>query len=178
EALASVLRVSLVTTCGLNATVVEDGGVMDTLLIVAIVLIALAVLVQAGVLTALYLMSKRISGKVESLMDESQKLIRPLELITSDLKSMSGDLSATGKIARDQALHVQEIVAETHENVRQQIADVRTAVQDTIDEARDVAMRPVREYSAIAMGIAAAVRTLFGRKTPKETGSAYEAEPP
>jgi hypothetical protein len=39
-------------------------------------------------------------------------------------------------------------------------------------------MRPVREYSAIAIGIAAAVNTFFGRKRPKETRSAFEAEPP
>ena len=145
---------------------------------VAIVLIALAVIVQAGVLVALYLMSRRIAGKAELLMNESQKLIGPLESITSDLKSVSGDLSATGKIARNQALHVQDIVTETHESVRRQIADVRTAVQDTMDEARLVAMRPVREYSAIAMGIAAAVNTFFGRKRRKETDSAFEAEPP
>jgi hypothetical protein len=151
---------------------------MDTLLMVAIVLISLAVIVQAGVLVAMYLMSRRIAGKAELLMNESQKLLKPLELITSDLRSVSGDLSATGKIARNQALHVQDIVTETRESVRQQIADVRTAVQDTIDEARDVALRPVREYSAIAMGIAAAFRTFFGRKRTKETDRAFKAEPP
>jgi hypothetical protein len=149
---------------------------MNTLLMVAVVFIALAVIVQAGVLVAMYLLSRRVVGKTELLMNESRKLLRPLELITSDLKSVSGDLSATGKIARHQAIHIQQIVTETHESVRQQIDDVRMAVQETIDEARVVAMRPVREYSAIAMGVAAAIRTYFGRKKPKTTGR--ESEPP
>ena len=151
---------------------------MNTLLMIAVVFIALAVIVQAGVFVAMYLLSRRVVGKTELLMNESRKLLRPLELITSDLKSVSGDLSATGKIARHQAIHIQQIVTETHESVRRQIADVRTAVQETMDEARLVAMRPVREYSAIAMGIAAAVNTFFGRKRPKEPDSAFEAEPP
>ena len=152
---------------------------METLLVVAIVLIALAVIAQAGVLVAMYLMSRRLSGKAEALMDETRKLMAPLESITNDLKMVAADLAETGRIARNQALHIQEIVTGTRESIRQQMADVRTAVRDTMCEARDVAMRPIREYSAIAMGIAAGIRTFFGRKRPPaKTDTPLEAQPP
>ena len=150
---------------------------METLLIVAIILIALAVVTQAGALVAMYLMSRRIGDKAERLMDESQKFMAPMESITTNLKVISEDLAETGKIARNQALHIQELVTDTHQAVHQQIADVRTTVQSTMDEARRVAMRPVREYSAVAMGIMAGLRTFF-RRRPKESETEFKAEPP
>ena len=64
---------------------------METLLLVAIVLIALAIVAQAAVLIAMYMMSRRIATKAEALMD---------------------DLSETGKIAHEEVLHVQGMVSE------------------------------------------------------------------
>jgi hypothetical protein len=138
---------------------------MDTLLMVAVVVITLAVVAQAGVLLAMYLLSRRVTGKVEVLMDESRRLMAPLESITSNLKAVSDDLVHTGEIAREQILHIQEIVNETREDIRTQLGDVRERVLDTVDEARETVMRPIRQYSAIALAIAEGVRTLFRGRT-------------
>ena len=73
---------------------------MDALLMVAVVLIALAIIVQTGVLLGMYLLSRKLTDKVEGLMTESQKLMAPLETMTSNLKTTSEDLSAVGKMAR------------------------------------------------------------------------------
>jgi len=142
---------------------------------VAIVLMTLAVLAQAGVLISMYLMSRRLSLKAESLMDDSRKLMTPLETITGHLRTVSEDMTQAGKIAREQALHVQEIVNEAHADVRQEITEIRARIHNTVDEARRVAMRPIREYSAIATGIAVGIRTFFGRK--KTTEQAEPAAP-
>ena len=141
---------------------------METLLIVAVVLIALAVLAQAGVLIAMYLMSRRIAGKAEMLMDDSRRLMVPLESITNNLKTVATDLSETGKIARAQAMHVQEIVTESHQSIREQIAEVRGVVKDTVQEARAIVLRPIRHYSAIAIGVSEGIRTFFRRKPKTE----------
>ena len=137
---------------------------MEILLMVAVVVIALAVITQAGVLIAMYLMSRRLAVKAEALMDDSKRLMAPLESMTANLKAVADDLTETGKIARAQALHIQEFVTESQQNIRSQLAEVREVVMDTVQEARVVAMRPIREYSAIAMGISAGIRTFFGRK--------------
>jgi len=138
---------------------------MEILLTVAIVLTALAIIVQAGVLVSMYLMSRRLANKADVLMTESQRLMAPMETITSNLKTVSNDLAESGKIAREQVVHVQQFVAETQQNIREQLLEVRGMVLDTVDEARTVVMRPVREYSAIASAIAEGVRTFFrGRK--------------
>ena len=98
-------------------------------------------------------------------MTESQKLMAPLETITNNLKTVSTDLAESGKLARDEMVHVQQFLGETQQNIREQIVEIRSMVLDTVDEARTVVMRPVREYSAIASAVAAGVRTFFsGRK--------------
>jgi len=137
---------------------------METLLIVAVAVITLAIVAQAGVLLAMYLLSRRVTSKVEVLMDDSQRLMAPLESITSNLKAVSDDLAQTGEIARAQILHIQDLVIETRENIRMQLGDVRERVLDTVDEARETVMRPIRQYSAIAQAIAEGIRTFFRGK--------------
>ena len=136
---------------------------METLLMVAIVVIALAVIAQAGVLIAMYLMSRRLSTKAEALMDDTRRLMAPMESIMGNLRTVADDLAEAGKIAHMQALEVQDLVTEATDNIRHDIEDVRYRVVSTVETARGIVMRPLRESSAIAAGIAAGVRTFFGR---------------
>ena len=76
---------------------------MDMLLMVAVVLIALAIIVQAGVLVGMYLISRRLTDKVNGLIDDSRTLTGPLQTVTINLKTASAELAEVGKIARDQA---------------------------------------------------------------------------
>jgi hypothetical protein len=112
---------------------------METLLIVAVVLTALAIIVQAGVLVSMYLMSRRLANKTELLMDDGRRLMTPVEGITTNVKTMTDDFAATGKKAQEE-LH---------------------RILDTVGEARGVVMRPVRQYAAMASAIAEGLRTLF-----------------
>jgi len=137
---------------------------MQTLSIVAVVVIALAVITQAGALLAMYLLSRRVTEKVEGLIDESQKLMTPLESITRNLQAVSNDLAQTGELAREQILHIQGIITEAGTDIRTQLFEVRERVLNTVDEARETVMRPIRQYSAIATAIAEAIRTFFSGK--------------
>src|SRR5438105_115998 len=142
---------------------------METVLMVAVVLITLAVIAQAGVLLAMYLLAGPVTGKVETLMDESQKLITPLESITSNLKAVSDDLAETGQIARQQMLQIQNLIGDTREEIRLQFLHVRERVVDTVEEARETVMRPLRQYSALASAIAEGVRTFFNGQSETPT---------
>jgi hypothetical protein len=145
---------------------------MQILLTVAVILIALAIIVQAGVLVGMYLMSRKLAKKADVLMTASQRLMPPLETITNNLKATSIHLAESGKMAREQVTSVQQFVNESQHNIRQQILEVRGMVLDTVDEARTVVMRPVRQYAAIATAIAEGVRTFFsGGKQPEATNT-------
>src|SRR5262249_22046383 len=84
-------------------------------------------------------------------------------------KTVSNELAETGKIARAQAQHIQETVTESRESLRGHIGDVRGAVMDTVTDARHMILRPLKEYTAIGVGIAEGIRTFFSGRKRKET---------
>ena len=106
---------------------------METLLIVAVILTALAIIVQAGMLVSMYLLSRRLTNKADLLMSDSQS-------ITNNLKTVTSDMKETGRTARTMVL------------------------------------RPIREYSAMALGVAKGVRTFFKRRKT-ETDTIKEERP-
>src|SRR5262245_20209398 len=106
---------------------------MEILLIVAVVVITLAVVAQAGALIAMYLMSRQLSAKAESLMNDSRRLLPPLESVLNNLKIAMEDLTQTAKITREQALLIQDIISETQDSVRKDIDEVRERVVGKVD---------------------------------------------
>ena len=150
---------------------------MDTLLMVAIVLIALAIIVQAGVLVGMYLMSRRLTDKVNGLMEDSRTLIGPLQTVTINLKTAATELAEVGKIARDQAHGIEQTLNQTRETIRVEVEDLRDRIVDTVESARLTVMRPVHHWSAVAHGVAEGVRTFF-RRTPEEPASSVKQETP
>jgi ABC-type transporter Mla subunit MlaD len=139
---------------------------MDTLLMVAVVLIALAIIVQAGVLVGMYLISRRVTEKVNVLMDDSRTLIGPLQTVTTNLKTTTDELAEVGKIARDQAHAIEQTLNETRETIRVEVQDIRDRVVDTVETARATIMRPVHTWSAVIQGIGEGLRTFF-RQEPE-----------
>jgi hypothetical protein len=125
---------------------------METLLTVAIILTVLAIIAQAGLLLGMYLMSRRLTGKADVIMDESRKVITPLQSVTDNLKEASHHAAESGKVAHAQMLHVQDMVNETHETIRGHL----------------------RQYGAFTDAVAEGLRTLFrGRRTEGPKGERF-----
>ena len=137
---------------------------METLLVVAIIVTALAVIIQAGVLLAMYLITRRVTDNVNGLVDEAYKLTAPLERIATNFRAASEDIVAIGKNAREELVHMESILRDTQTAVRDEIQDLRMRVNETVDDLQHTVMRPVREWSAIATGITVGIRTFFSRK--------------
>src|SRR5262249_42711779 len=151
------------------------GGVMDTLLMVAVVLIALAIVVQAGVLAGMYLISRRLTDKGNGLLEDSRTLIGPLQTITINLKTAADELAQVGKIARNQAHGIDQTMNQTRETIRVTVEDLRDRIVDTVETARETILKPVNHWSAVAVGIAEGLRFFFRRK-PEESVEVVEQE--
>ena len=131
---------------------------METLLTIAVIVTALAIIAQAGLLLAMYILSRRLTGKADLIMDESRKVITPLQSVTDNLKDASNHAAESGRVAHAQMLHIQDMVNETHENIRGQ----------------------VRQYGALADAVSEGLRTFFkGRKTerPEREGIVEDDRP-
>jgi hypothetical protein len=140
---------------------------MNALLTAAIVLTALAILVQAGVLVAMYLMSRRVKESVDTFVAGSRQLMTPLESATRNLKTASDDLSEAGKIVREQVRRMDLARQEAEDRLRAELAAWRNRAVVTFDEAKATIMPPLRHWSAVAHGIAVGVRTFF-RHPPRD----------
>src|SRR5262245_61235719 len=137
---------------------------METLLIVAIIVTALSVMVQAGALLGMYLLSRRVSNNVNSLINETHKLVAPLENVATNFKAASDVLVEIGKDGREELHHIHAMVTETSDSLRGQVQDLHHRLNQIMDDLHATVMTPVRECSAIASGISAGFRTLFRRR--------------
>ena len=133
---------------------------MEGLLTLFVALTALAVITQAGVLVAIYVMSKRLSDQVERFMKETREMMVPMKSITENLRTASANLVEIGMSAREQFRRVESMVAETGEALHVQLErldnvskDVIHRINETAEIVQDSVIRPVREMAALAKGI-------------------------
>ena len=66
---------------------------MESLLTIFVALTAIAVMTQAGVLVAIYMVSKRHSEQMERFMNETRELMVPIRSITENLRVASANRS-------------------------------------------------------------------------------------
>jgi methyl-accepting chemotaxis protein len=132
------------------------------LLTLFVALTALAIIIQAGVLVAIYLISKRLSENVERFMKETGEILVPIRSITENLKATSANLNEIGLSAREQFRNIESMVTDAGEALQVQLErfdrvtqNVAEKINETTEIVQDSIIRPVREMSAFAKGIGA-----------------------
>jgi hypothetical protein len=150
---------------------------VDKLLTFFVALTALAVMAQACVLVAIYLMSKRLSSQVERFMSETREMMVPVKAITENLQVASTNLMEIGVSAREQFRRVEGMVTETGEVLHAQLErlefvtqEVSERINSTADMVQSTVLRPVREVAAVARGFGRGFEFLF-RGSRKSTNS-------
>jgi hypothetical protein len=143
---------------------------MDNLLTFFVALTALAVLAQACVLVAIYLMSRRLSNQVDRFMSETREMMVPVKAITENLQVASTNIMELGISAREQFRRVEGMVTDTNEVLHAQLnrledvtKDVTGRINSTADVVQTTVLRPVREAAAVAKGLGRGIDYLFRR---------------
>jgi len=151
---------------------------VDRLLTFFVAVTALAVVTQACVLVAIYLMSKRLSSQMERFMAETREMMVPVKAITENLKVASSNILEIGVSAREQFRRVESMVTDTGDVLRAQLnrleevtKDVADRIDSTADLVQSTVLRPVREVAAVAKGFGRGFDFLF-RRNKKPTNSA------
>jgi hypothetical protein len=147
---------------------------LEGLLTLFVALTAIAVITQAAVLIAIYIMSKRLSEQVERFIREARDLFVPMRSITENLKTASANIVDIGLSAREQFRRVEAMVTDTGEALNVQLERFDRVGQDVVDRINETAhivqesvIRPVRELAALAKGLGGFSAFLFrkGRST-------------
>ena len=156
---------------------------MEGLLTLFVALTAAAVLLQAGVLVSIYLLSRRVSGQVEMTLGQLRELMPSLRTITDNLKTVSEDVVEIGSAARQQFTNVEEMIGETGRTLQDQLEkvdrvsrEVNERVNEIVDVVQDSIIRPVREVGTLAKGVTRGFEFLFQRKDRSPVDEAHQDE--
>jgi hypothetical protein len=153
------------------------------LLTIFVALTAIAVMTQAGVLVAIYMVSKRHSEQMERFMNETRELMVPIRSITENLRVASANIVEIGQVAREQFRRVEGMVTDTHEVLQAQLARLDSATREIMDRVsgtaqvlQDSVFRPVSEVAAIARGVGRGLEALFLRRQRSTVDQAHQDE--
>ena len=156
---------------------------MDILLTVFVALTAIAVMTQAAVLVAIYMVSKRHSEQMERFMVETREMMAPIKTITENLRTASANFVEIGIAARDQFRRVEGMVNDTSEVLQTQLArldfvtrDIVERVNVTAQTLQDSVVRPIRELAALAKGVGRGIEALFLRRSKPTVDQAHQDE--
>jgi hypothetical protein len=165
---------------------------MENLTMVFIAVTAAAVLLQAGILTALYLAVRKSSARMEALAVEVKtKALPTLETTQAMLTELrprltviADNLMETTILVRSQVERVDATVSDAVDRARLQV--IRTdellsrtldRVEETSDMVHNTVISPVRQFSGLIQGVTAGIEFLLGGRGRRNGGSREARRP-
>ena len=163
----------------------------NTGLTVALILVAIAVLMQAAAMLGIWLAIRRIPGQIESVRADVKQRIDPLtqsalEIVNNSrepLRTISANLAEISTILRDRTTNADQVAAELLEKSRSQITRVDRMVSDLVEKVEDTAdavqkgvLGPVQEISAVVKGVRSGLEFLFSRRRVTNVSEATQDE--
>jgi hypothetical protein len=162
---------------------------MNTLLIVFIVVTALAVVIQAGILAGMYVAMRKTSGKVELLAEEVRLKVIPTAVLAQDmiaelrpkLLTVADDVSTSTTMMRNQLERLDATLTDIVDRTRLQVIRADEFVNNTMDkleETRDAVERtvisPVRQISGIMHGLSVGFEAFLGRRRERAPAASQD----
>jgi hypothetical protein len=159
---------------------------------VFIALTGIAILLQAGILLAMYLAMRASSARIEAIAIEVKAKILPtveqaevmLTEINPKLQVIAENLQASTTVLRDQVQRVDATVKDAVDRSHLQIirADellTRTLdrVEQTSDMVHQTVISPVRQFSGLMQGITVGLEFLFGGRGRRNGGGREDRRP-
>lgn len=141
---------------------------MENLLIIFIVVTGLAVVLQAGVMVALYMSVKQTSARMEAMTSEVHKRAVPM---LEKMTEAGANLSAASATLRAQLERVDSTVSDVLDRTRLQVIRVDEMVTRTLDRVEETTevvqhtvISPVKQLAGLFSGVSAGMGAFFGRR--------------
>jgi hypothetical protein len=144
-----------------------------------IAITSLAVLIQAGILVALYVSVRKSTARVEVIMSDLHKRTAPIldstQAIMVDsrpkIEAITDNLLAASSSIKSQVERLDATVSDAVDRTRLQIIradDLVTRTMDRVEETTDVVHKtvisPVRQMAGIVTGLSTGIGAFFGRR--------------
>jgi ABC-type transporter Mla subunit MlaD len=163
----------------------------NTGLIIALILVALAVLMQAGAMIGIWLAVRKIPAQIEAVRAEVMQRMDPLaqsvtEIVSNarePLRTITSNLADISKMLRERTTDVDALVAELVDKSRlqvirvdQMVSDLIQKVETTSDAMQRGVLAPMQEVSAVIAGMRAGLEFLFSRRRTTSVSEAAQDE--
>jgi hypothetical protein len=152
---------------------------MENLTPLFIALTGAAVVLQAGLLAAMYLAMRKTSTRMEALAEEVKSKALPtlettqalLAEIRPKVEVIADNLMATSALVRDEIQRVDAAVNDVVDRARLQVIradDMLTRTLDRVEETSEIVQRtvtsPVRYASGVIKGVTVGLEVLLGNR--------------
>lgn len=165
---------------------------MENLTPIFIALTGAAVLLQAGILAALYLAMRKSSARMEALAVEVKTKALPtletaqamLAELRPKLTIIADNLAETTHSVRSQVERVDATVNDVVDRARLQVIrgdELLTRTLDRVEETSDIVhqtvVSPVRQFAGLIQGVTAGIEFLLGNRARRNGGSREARRP-
>ena len=163
----------------------------NTGLTVAMILVAIAVLMQAGTMLGIWLALRKLPGQIESVRADLKQRIDPLtqsvlEIVNSSrepLRTITANLAEISQMLRDRTSSADQVAAELLDKSRLQIIRVDKMVSELVEKVETTAesvqkgvLGPIQEVSAVVKGVRSGLEFLFSRRRVTNVSEATQDE--
>ena len=163
----------------------------NTGLTVALILVTIAVLMQAGAMLGIWLAIRKLPEQIESVRSDIKQRIDPLaqsalEIVNNSrepLRTITANLAEISGILRDRAASADDVAAELLEKSRSQIVRVDRMVSELVEKVETTAdsvqkgvLGPIHEVSAVVKGVRSGLEFLFSRRRVTNVSEATQDE--
>ena len=163
----------------------------STGLTVALILVALAVLMQAGAMVGIWLAIRKIPGQIEGVRADVKQRLDPLtqsvtEIVNNSrepLRTITANLAEISQMLRNRTSNVDALVAELVDKSRlqivrvdQMVSELVTKVETTADAVQRGVLAPIQEVSALIKGVRSGLEFLFSRRRSTSVTEATQDE--
>ena len=163
----------------------------NTGLTVALILVAIAVLMQAGAMLGIWLAIRQVPGQIESVRSDVKQRLDPLaqsalEIVNNSrepLRIISANLAEISQILRVRTTDADQVAAELLDKSRSQIvrvdrmvSELVAKVESTADSVQKGVLGPIHEVSAVVKGVRSGLEFLFTRRRVTNVSEATQDE--
>jgi len=163
----------------------------STGLTIALILVALAVLIQAGMTVAIFLALRKLPGHLEAFRQDIKQRFDPLtqsvtEIVVNarePLRTIIANLADISKMLRERTSDLDGLVAEVVDKSRAQVIRMDQMVSDLVEKVEITSetvqrgvLAPIQEVSAVIKGMQAGLEFLFSRRRTTSVTEAAQDE--
>ena len=152
---------------------------MDKLVPLFIICTAIAVVIQAGILVALFVAVRKTTGRVEALANDVTTKALPtidtaqqmLVTLRPRIEDIVANVDQSARMARGQIERMDATVSDIVDRTRLQVIradELVNRTMDRVEETTDMVHRtvvsPIRQFSGLMQGLSAGLEFFLGRK--------------